>query len=148
MTARTAAGASGGLGAFLRDGRVRPARHSYDSTELFLFSAATWNPHRIHYDLAYARDEEGYADLVVHGPLQAAWMFEVLQASLEPGVRIAEVSYRHHSLLYAGEPVEISGEPAEDPATVSLWVARVDTGERTTTGQATLRRDARKGAER
>ena len=39
--------------------------------ELFRFSAITFNSHRIHYDDAYARDEEGYPGLVVHGPLTA-----------------------------------------------------------------------------
>jgi 3-methylfumaryl-CoA hydratase len=39
---------------------------------LFRFSALTFNGHRIHYDVDYARDIEGYAGLVVHGPLQAA----------------------------------------------------------------------------
>ena len=40
--------------------------------DLFRFSAATYNSHRIHYDQAYARDVEGYPDLVVHGPFTAA----------------------------------------------------------------------------
>ncbi len=38
--------------------------------QLFLYSAATWNPHRIHYDAEYARFE-GHPDVIVHGPLQA-----------------------------------------------------------------------------
>ena len=43
-------------------------------TLLFRYSALTFNGHRIHYDLSYARDVEGYPGLVVHGPLQATWM--------------------------------------------------------------------------
>ncbi len=35
---------------------------------LFRYSAMTFNGHRIHYDLPYVRDEEGYPGLVVHGP--------------------------------------------------------------------------------
>src|SRR3546814_14501526 len=42
-----------------------------DTTLLFRYSALTFNGHRIHYDQAYARNEEGYPDLVVHGPLTA-----------------------------------------------------------------------------
>ena len=38
---------------------------------LFRFSALTFNAHRIHIDLPYAREVEKYPDLVVHGPLQA-----------------------------------------------------------------------------
>jgi 3-methylfumaryl-CoA hydratase len=55
---------------------------SYDvtPTALFRFSALTYNAHRIHYDLPYAQDE-GYAGLVVHGPLQALLMSEFLRRS-------------------------------------------------------------------
>ncbi|WP_283139363.1 FAS1-like dehydratase domain-containing protein [Rhizohabitans arisaemae] len=45
-------------------------------TLLFRFSALTYNAHRIHYDLGYARDVEGYPGLVTHGPLQALVMAE------------------------------------------------------------------------
>jgi 3-methylfumaryl-CoA hydratase len=44
---------------------------TFDSTVLFRYSALTFNGHRIHYDLDYARDVEGYGGLVVHGPLLA-----------------------------------------------------------------------------
>lgn len=45
---------------------------SPDEVNLFRFSAATFNGHRIHYDAPYARDAEGYPALVVHGPFTAA----------------------------------------------------------------------------
>ncbi|MDG1448534.1 MAG: acyl dehydratase, partial [Ascidiaceihabitans sp.] len=44
---------------------------SFDTTMLFRYSALTFNGHRIHYDLDYAKDVEGYDGLVVHGPLLA-----------------------------------------------------------------------------
>ncbi|HSF64850.1 MAG TPA: MaoC family dehydratase N-terminal domain-containing protein [Paracoccaceae bacterium] len=47
-----------------------------DSTQLFRFSALTFNGHRIHYDLPYAQTVEKYPGLVVHGPLQAVLMME------------------------------------------------------------------------
>jgi hydroxyacyl-ACP dehydratase HTD2-like protein with hotdog domain len=40
--------------------------------QMFFFSAATYNGHRIHYDTTWARDVEGYPDILVHGPLQVA----------------------------------------------------------------------------
>lgn len=48
---------------------VRP-----DPVLLFRYSALTGNGHRIHYDLDYVRDVEGYPGLIVHGPLQATWL--------------------------------------------------------------------------
>jgi 3-methylfumaryl-CoA hydratase len=47
-----------------------------DAARLFRFSAATFNAHRIHYDLAYATEVEKYPGLVVHGPLQAMLLME------------------------------------------------------------------------
>jgi 3-methylfumaryl-CoA hydratase len=49
-----------------------------DPVVLFRFSALTYNAHRIHYDRQHAA-EEGFADLVVHGPLQVLLMAEALE---------------------------------------------------------------------
>ena len=57
----------------------RPSlRLAVDEVMLFRFSALTYNAHRIHYDHGWVR-EEGYADLVVHGPLQALMMAELMR---------------------------------------------------------------------
>lgn len=47
-----------------------------NSARLFRYSAATYNAHRIHYDLPYAREVEKYPALVVHGPMQATLVME------------------------------------------------------------------------
>jgi len=52
-----------------------------DSTLLFRYSALTFNGHRIHYDHNYATREEGYPDLVVHGPLMATLLMNTAQTS-------------------------------------------------------------------
>jgi 3-methylfumaryl-CoA hydratase len=63
-----------------------------DSVVLFRFSALTYNAHRIHYDSAYAA-QEGYPGLVVHGPLQALMMGELIRRSGVPLVG-QEFAYR------------------------------------------------------
>ncbi len=61
---------------------------------LFRFSAITFNSHRIHYDLPYARDVEGYPGLVVHGPLTA---ISLAQFAAEcTGGRLAEFELQGH----------------------------------------------------
>ena len=55
----------------------------FSSTLLFRYSALTFNGHRIHYDLDYAREVEGYDGLVVHGPLLAQLL--MLKATHELG---------------------------------------------------------------
>ena len=62
-----------------------------DALMLFRYSALTGNGHRIHYDLPYVTEVEGYPGLVVHGPLQATLM---AQHAVEMGGRIARFVYR------------------------------------------------------
>lgn len=54
-----------------------------DSTMLFRYSALTFNGHRIHYDLDYVTRVEGYAGLVVHGPILATLMVELVRHEIE-----------------------------------------------------------------
>ena len=69
---------------------------SFDSTLLFRYSALTFNGHRIHYDLDYARDVEGYDGLVVHGPLLAQHLMLMATDLLGP---LAQFSFRASSPL-------------------------------------------------
>ena len=64
-----------------------------NSTLLFRYSALTGNGHRIHYDHVYARQEEGYNSLVVHGPLQATLLGNFAQRQ-RPGKTMTEFSFR------------------------------------------------------
>jgi len=62
--------------------------------ELFRYSAATFNGHRIHYDLAYCQQEEGYPAQVVHGPLIATLLLDFMEHEIAPGARIATFRFR------------------------------------------------------
>jgi len=85
-----------------------------DSVLLFRFSALTGNAHRIHYDLLYARDEEGYPERVVHSPLQAILLYDLL--------------LRHDAKARAGRFVFRSLRPAYACNSLSLEAWRVETG--------------------
>jgi 3-methylfumaryl-CoA hydratase len=78
------------------------------TTQLFRYSAMTFNGHRIHYDVAYATGVEGHRGLVVHGPLQATLMLNLATraASREP----ARFSYRGLAPLYAGERFAVEAD--------------------------------------
>jgi 3-methylfumaryl-CoA hydratase len=121
-------------------GRTIPTReHTYSALELFLFSAATWNPHRVHYDQDYTRAVAGEPELLVQGPLQAAHMFQLLREALADGVAVRALEYRHRAVLHSGEPVRISGRLVSGDrarATVEMWVESGRSGQRTTTGLA------------
>jgi 3-methylfumaryl-CoA hydratase len=71
--------------------------------DLFRFSAATFNSHRIHYDQAFVREEEGYPDLVVHGPFTAARLCDL--AMRLAGATLKAFAFRALSPLFVGQPV-------------------------------------------
>lgn len=86
---------------------------------LFRYSALTFNAHRIHYDLPYATGVEGYAGLVVHGPLQATLLVDHL-LRIRPEARLASLQFRGARPLYAG-PVRLN--LAEEPGGIALWTS-------------------------
>ncbi|MBU2531773.1 MAG: MaoC family dehydratase N-terminal domain-containing protein [Alphaproteobacteria bacterium] len=90
------------------------------TTLLFRYSALTFNGHRIHYDVEYARQVEGYPGLVVHGPLQATLMLH-LAARISGGKTPRRFSYRGVSPLFHGAAFSVNAAKAEDGP--DLWCA-------------------------
>lgn len=90
-----------------------------DQLLLFRYSALTFNGHRIHYDLPYATADEGYPGLVVHGPLVATLMIDLLARNL-PEARILRFAFRATSPLFVGNALTLHGERSEEDK-VSLW---------------------------
>jgi 3-methylfumaryl-CoA hydratase len=64
-----------------------------DDVLLFRYSALTFNGHRIHYDRRYVTEVEGYPGLIVHGPLIATLLLDLLQRQM-PGVILAGFQFR------------------------------------------------------
>lgn len=77
------------------------------SVELFRYSAATFNGHRIHYDWPYVTAEEGYPGLVVHGPLTATRLCEFAQSVA--GRSLAGFRFRGEAPAFAGQPIRLVG---------------------------------------
>jgi len=86
-------------------------------TLLFRYSACTFNAHRIHYDLAYAREVEHYPGLVVHGPLQATCLIAV--ATAERGLPPDGFSFRGVHPLFREDGMRIMGR--DDGTAMDLW---------------------------
>jgi 3-methylfumaryl-CoA hydratase len=91
-----------------------------DPVLLFRYSALTFNGHRIHYDRSYVTEVEGYPGLIVHGPLIATLLADLVQRNL-PQARMASFSFRAVGPLFDIEPFTVCGSPAPDGRTVRLW---------------------------
>lgn len=85
---------------------------------LFRFSALTFNTHRIHYDLPYARDVEAYRGLVVHGPLMASLLLDLVARELGAN-RLKRFAFRAQSPAFAGEPLHLVARQEGDTLTLA-----------------------------
>ncbi len=91
-----------------------------DEVMLFRFSALTFNGHRIHYDRDYAVRAELYPGLVVHGPLVATLLIDLLRRHRDP-LHLAGFSFRAVSPLFDGRPVNLNGSPPDADGVIKLW---------------------------
>ncbi len=93
-----------------------------DETLLFRYSALTFNGHRIHYDHPYATQVEGYPERVVHGPLLAQLLADLLRD--ETGREIRRFDFRAISPIFCGQPFRLCGRTFGDGA--ELWALNAD----------------------
>jgi 3-methylfumaryl-CoA hydratase len=95
-----------------------------DTVQLFRYSALTYNAHRIHYDLPYTREVEGYPALVINGGLIALMLVEAARPKLSG--TIAGYDARAMAPLFIGQTVLLNSRAAGD--TVETWASSPDSG--------------------
>ena len=94
-------------------------RKSASEAELFLYSAASFNPHRIHYDRSYA-EYEGHEDIVVHGPLQGSWLTQFITDWAGPQARLVSVSGVVSSIVETNGSVQIEIEERKNDGSLLM----------------------------
>lgn len=110
---------------------------SPDPVQLFRYSALTFNGYRIHYDRTYATKVEGYPGLIVHGPLIASLLTDLVSREL-PNRTISEFSFRAIAPLFDTEPFSVHGRLEPEGKHVVLWAAN-SRGELAMQAEAQLR---------
>jgi len=96
-----------------------------DPVLLFRYSTLTFNGHRIHYDRDYATRVEGYPGLVVHGPLIATLLLDLLRRE-RPAAQVAAFRFKAVHPLFEPGGFDVRGQPSDDGRTVALWAAGAD----------------------
>ncbi len=91
-----------------------------DDVLLFRYSALTFNGHRIHYDRRYVTEVEGYPGLVVHGPLIATLLADLV-ARERPQSRMRHFEFKALRPSFDERPLQVHGAPSADGRRVSLW---------------------------
>lgn len=93
-----------------------------DPVLLFRYSALTFNGHRIHYDRSYVTGVEGYPGLIVHGPLIATLLMDLLHREL-PQRAVQTFSFRAVSPLFDIDSFTVNGKLADDGRSAVLWAS-------------------------
>jgi 3-methylfumaryl-CoA hydratase len=106
-----------------------------DPVLLFRFSALTFNGHRIHYDHPYVTTVEGYPGLIVHGPLLAILLLDLVRRE-KPAASLGAFSFRAFRPVFDTGPFRIAGKATADG--LLLWAE--DNG-----GALAMRAEARLG---
>lgn len=119
---------------------IPPQTYTATAIDLFMFSASAWLLHRIHYDLPFTTEHDGHPGLLIHGPLQGAWLVESVERWLGRSMRLSSLEYRHLAPAYLGDTLECGGavlgsDEAAGTVELELW-ARTGAGTTTTTGRA------------
>ena len=107
------------------DGQAQWSREvNPDTTLLFRYSALTFNGHRIHYDRKYVTEVEGYPGLIVHGPLIATLLVDLVRQSI-PGCKLKSFEFRAIRPTFDINLFKVSAKPdlEKDPSgkTISIW---------------------------
>lgn len=121
---------------------VPPLTKTPSNTLLFLYSAITWNPQRIHFDKDYTLSE-GYREIVVHGPLRGAFLSQLLTHWIGDEGVLKKLSYANRDIAYVNEPLICKGrvtrtwvENGQGAVECEIWAENAH-GTRLTLGQAT-----------
>jgi 3-methylfumaryl-CoA hydratase len=92
-----------------------------DDVLLFRYSALTFNGHRIHYDRRYVTEVEGYPGLIVHGPLIATLLLDLLRRE-KPDAEVASFRFKAVRPTFDLHAFAVNGAPQPD-GSVRLWAS-------------------------
>ena len=94
----------------LKPGDALPGRdYAPDNVQNFMYSAALWNAHRIHFDHPYATEVEGYPGIVMSGPMLGDWLTQCVIEWLDGKGRMTRLEYSNRKAAYIGETVTSGG---------------------------------------
>ncbi len=91
-----------------------------DAVLLFRYSALTFNGHRIHYDRQYVTQVEGYPGLIVHGPLVATLLVDLVRCQA-PGAFVKSFQFKMVRPTFDLHPFRLNAQPSADGKTIRVW---------------------------
>jgi hydroxyacyl-ACP dehydratase HTD2-like protein with hotdog domain len=126
----------------LKVGDALPERaHEASNVSLFLYNAAVWNAHRIHYDERYTTEVEKHPGVVIDGPLQGDWLSQSVVNWIGEEGTLVDFEYSNRRASIIGDTLVAGGSVKAiegNEVTLDLFL-RNEAGDITTPGSATVR---------
>jgi 3-methylfumaryl-CoA hydratase len=125
-------------------GAALPEReYTATNVSLFLYNAAVWNAHRIHYDEPYATDVEKHPGVVIDGPLQGDWLTQTVLEWIGDDADLVRFQYSNRKASYLGDRLVAGGsvkavDPTSREVTLEIFIKDQD-GTVATPGSAVVR---------
>ncbi len=111
--------------------------------QLVMYSAASWNFYRLHWDREFARNK-GFRDVNVHGPLLGAFLSQMLVNWIGESGTLKKLKYRNRSMCFPNDTLTCKGKvtnkyskKGENFIECEVWIES-QKAEKTTLGEATL----------
>jgi hydroxyacyl-ACP dehydratase HTD2-like protein with hotdog domain len=120
---------------------IGPVVREPDRLQIFLFSAVTWNTHRIHTDPDYAA-REGYPDVLVQSHLHACFLMDALRRAVVPqGGRVVRFAWQNRHFAVPGDRLTCEGRKVSEDGPLVGYELQERNGEGTVcvTATATVR---------
>ena len=96
-----------------------------DPVLLFRYSALTFNGHRIHYDRDYVTKNEGYPGLIVHGPLLATLLVDLLSEQFQDKT-LSKFEFKAMKPVFDLDTFEVCGSIPDNEGKLQLWIKGPD----------------------
>ncbi len=104
-----------------------------NETQLFMYSAVTWDTHRTHWDIPYSVNEEKLPGIIVHGRLQGTWLTQMMTDWAMPYGKVTYVSYQNRGMAIQNEKLFVKGrvkekreEGGKGVVGLELWLEKED----------------------
>ncbi len=121
---------------------IPPLSKTPSNLQLFMFSAATWNCHRIHFDADFAREHDKLPDVLTHRPLLGSFLCQLLTDWLGDNGKIVRLEWSNRGPAVPGDTLtcrgKIIGKHRKDGNTIvecDVWIEN-QRGEQIVPGKA------------
>lgn len=109
--------------------KLPPLEKTFTTVDLMAYGAATWDWHRLHYDLDFARSMN-MPNVIIDGQAFGALFARAVVDWAGPRSFVARLSFKMKSMAFSGETLRLEGEIVEISSCTVVLAQRLTSGGR------------------